>query len=271
MQFYFKKAVNDSDLDALIFCKIDQIFEYNYDLDKVETIYEFEKDFVEQPEFFITNSDQTVFMMTSPIDALYYNKTTSKEIDIDELFDVTKCKSAYYDQHDKQFFLLSNQSGEKLGFFLTRFSEENPENFKFLIKWNNKLEIGDPNIYMFRSGPFKELIVSYKQIYVNTHNVVVMDADDDDEQTLIFRHESFQLWESEIQGLLLQQQKDFVILSKDGMNIVALGRTDKRTLQDNQGNDRMIHSLESYNFLKVDPSNFILYEMADENNRRISI
>jgi len=33
----------------------------------------------------------------------------------------------------------------------------------------------------------------------------------------------------------------------------------------------MAHSLESVNFLKVEPRNFILYEFADVGNKTISI
>ena len=35
-------------------------------------------------------------------------------------------------------------------------------------------------------------------------------------------------------------------------------------IQDNEENDRMIHSLDSVDFLKVDPENYILFECADD-------
>lgn len=34
---------------------------------------------------------------------------------------------------------------------------------------------------------------------------------------------------------------------------------------DDLGNDRILHSLESVNYLKIDPDNFITFECADEN------
>ena len=46
--------------------------------------------------------------------------------------------------------------------------------------------------------------------------------------------------------------------------MTALGSIQKRMIQDNEDNDRMIHSLESVDFLKVDPENYILFECADE-------
>lgn len=61
-----------------------------------------------------------------------------------------------------------------------------------------------------------------------------------------------------------------MLLSKQGIRIIALGDGGKRTVVDSNGNQRMIHSLESVNFLKVEPQNFILFECSDEN-RVISI
>lgn len=46
--------------------------------------------------------------------------------------------------------------------------------------------------------------------------------------------------------------------------VTALGFEQKRAIQDNEDNDRMLHSLESMDFLKVDPENYILFECADE-------
>ena len=76
---------------------------------------------------------------------------------------------------------------------------------------------------------------------------------------MIFRHESFQLWESQISGLLTNKNNDFVKINRDGIAIIALGSIEKRNIRDAEGNERMIHSLESMNYLKVDPSNFLLF------------
>ena len=53
-------------------------------------------------------------------------------------------------------------------------------------------------------------------------------------------------------------------------NVIALGAIDKRECRDEKGNERMIHSLESVNYLKVNKGNFVLFECADED-RVISI
>jgi len=94
--------------------------------------------------------------------------------------------------------------------------------------WNHKLDIGDVNMQILREKDnkdgFKELLIGYKTIYINTYNLVVMDlAGDEDKRATLFRHESFQLWESSVFGFNLSVSKDFVSLSKTGMNILALG------------------------------------------------
>jgi hypothetical protein len=71
--------------------------------------------------------------------------------------------------------------------------EDDPHNSKFLIKWKNKLDIDDTNIYVLRNieKGIKEIIISYKTIFINTFNVVVMDISADAEKSIIFRHEGF--------------------------------------------------------------------------------
>lgn len=179
-------------------------------------------------------------------------------------------KKIIYDEEDRVFYLLANKYDQMLGFFIIRMNEENPGNgFQFLTKYKNKLDIGDCDIFVMRSKGQKELIVSYKTIFINTYNIVIMDIASE-KQSTIARHESFQLWESKVKGIILQKNNDFITFSKTGINVSALGSSQKRLLHDNQNNDMMVHSLESVDFLKVDPDNFILFECAD-TDRVISI
>jgi len=46
--------------------------------------------------------------------------------------------------------MLANKHLEKLGFFLIRIDDENPENFNFFLKYQNKLDIGDADIAIIR-------------------------------------------------------------------------------------------------------------------------
>ena len=60
-------------------------------------------------------------------------------------------------------------------------------------------------------------------------------------------------------------------MNKQGMQVLSLGSTERRAIKDSQGFDRMIHSLESVNFLKLDSNNYVLFECAKPEARIISI
>ena len=53
--------------------------------------------------------------------------------------------------------------------------------------------------------------------------------------------------------------------------MLSLGDVHKRQLKDFEGQNKIIHSLDSMSFLKVDQINFIQYQCQDYNNRVISI
>lgn len=76
----------------------------------------------------------------------------------------------------------------------------------------------------------RSIVVSYKMIGINTYNVFVIDLES--EQHLIkYWYEGYQLWESPIKGFLLANN-DFLMLSKDGMNIIALGEKEAKDVED---------------------------------------
>ena len=79
---------------------------------------------------------------------------------------------------------------------------------------------------------------------MNTYNITVLDITNPKFFKTIFRHESFQLWESPIGGFLVDSTKDFIILNSAGLSIVALGSEDKRAYKGNQDQEMMTHSLE---------------------------
>ena len=53
------------------------------------------------------------------------------------------------------------------------------------------------------------IVVSYKCIGINTFNVFVIDLDT---KLVVYWHESYQFWESQVKGFLLDTN-DFLILS----------------------------------------------------------
>ena len=81
-----------------------------------------------------------------------------------------------------------------MGLFIVRLYEEDPKQFTFLLKIKNKLQIGNANISVnfFPDKNYKELILSYKSIYINSYMVTVIDISDlSTDHSTIFRHESF--------------------------------------------------------------------------------
>jgi hypothetical protein len=75
---------------------------------------------------------------------------------------------------------LANKKDGIIGFYLISIDQLNPNKYKYLTMWRHKLEIGDATISISRDyddqiGHFKELIIGYKTIYINTYNTVVYD------------------------------------------------------------------------------------------------
>lgn len=102
------------------------------------------------------------------------------------------------------------------------------------------------------------IIVSFKTIYENTYTVLVMDLETDRIQ---FKHNNYQLWESPVLGFLSTYFNDFIILNKDGMSFIRLGdKESRRSIPSQDGTMRMVHSLNSANYLKIEDSNMINFE-----------
>lgn len=109
--------------------------------------------------------------------------------------DVRDVHNSSNNKEGKTFYILSNKYEEKLGFFVLKIKEGQPyksEN-SFLIRWKNKLDIGDTNIQVLRNYEkgIKEIIISFKTININTFNLMVMDISQESNKSIIFRHESF--------------------------------------------------------------------------------
>ena len=126
------------------------------------------------------NHKQDVMVISSQEDGIYKDMRNGTEIDLDEKFNIGIIKEIIHDDEDECFYLVANKYDEKLGFFIVRMSDSDPiGDFKFLTKYKNKLDIGDCKLSVMRSGEgqnrLKELVISYKTIYINTYNIVIMD------------------------------------------------------------------------------------------------
>ena len=47
----------------------------------------------------------------------------------------------------------------------------------FLVKWDTRLTIGDVSLHILRDKEkeYKEIIISYKTIFINVYSIVVLD------------------------------------------------------------------------------------------------
>ena len=74
----------------------------------------------------------------------------------------------------------------------------------------------------------RELVVCYKSIFINTFCIMVIRLGSENLGQfggyVVFRHESFHIWETQIKGYLLENN-DMIILSKDGASLVGLSRS----------------------------------------------
>lgn len=180
--------------------------------------------------YFTMNKDQTIFVVSSENDAYWWNREKDVEVDLDIFYEFDCVRAIHYDKEDNLFYIIFNKYKGKIGFYLFTLDVEDPKEFLSIPMQRNKLDIENCNIFIMRGiDPitkkyYKELILSYKTIYINTYNMMVMDLSGrPDQRATLFIHESFQLWESEISSIMLPKNKDFVSFSKAGINVLALG------------------------------------------------
>lgn len=148
----------------------------------VRTLCEFPSPLPKQPQFFSLNDSQDCAIIAESKDAIFYNIKKNIWIDLDEKYKIKSIKQVVYDYEDQVFYLMANRFQDKLGFFCIVFHEEDPDNFHFLMKLKNKLDIADANIFVLRNPDkmYKELVLSYKTIYLNTYNITVLDISQTD-------------------------------------------------------------------------------------------
>ena len=139
------------------------------------------------------NDKQDVMIVASEKDGLYINLKNNIEIDIDAEYGVKNLKDINYDADDKSFFVLANEYKNRMGIYLIKFYETDPYNNQFVIRWETFLDIGDVNVFIMRNEltGYKELVIGYKSIFVNTYNIIVMDISEIRNNNMIFRHESY--------------------------------------------------------------------------------
>lgn len=108
-------------------------------------------------------------------------------------------------------------------------------------------------------------------IYQNTYTLLIIDKKT---KRVLYKHTNYQLWESPCKGFLSTYLNDFIILNKDGMSFVKLSEHEMRKAINNEdGIKRMIHSIGSANYLKIEDGNMVDYEspMGNETCHHVTI
>jgi hypothetical protein len=260
--------------NELLFFTMDEVFKLDY-LDEgkeIETLYQLQNTLSDPPNFGTFSQDQRKFIVTSNHDILYVNMDEKdpeyREIDFDDKEEIGAIRNIL--ANETHFFVLANKKNLKLGYYLFSIEINNPhKESEYLINWNNKLDVGDVDMQIMSetnktTGILEQfIVVSYKCIGINTFNVFVIDL-----QTKLIKywHEGYQLWESPVKGFLLSTN-DFMILSKDGINLLAIGEKPSKVVIDKDGLTRMIHSLGKVNYIKIEPTNHILFAMQFYEDR----
>lgn len=62
-----------------------------------------------------------------------------------------------------------------------------------------------------------------------------------------------------MKGFLNSCSHDFIILNKDGTSFLPLGNREKKAIYNPDGVKRIVHSLESCNYLKIEDSNHLKF------------
>lgn len=58
---------------------------------------------------------------------------------------------------------------------------------------------------------------------------------------------------------MVENVVDFIILSQDGITVMSLGKNMGRVVKDSLGFERYMHSLGSVEYVKIDPTNHLLF------------
>ena len=152
------------------------------------------------------------------MDGLLININTRAEIDLDLYYGIADIKKIV--NIEDNFYIMGNKRFSKLGYYLLQIDMNDPlanidfpkeVEKQFLINYSNKLDIGDVDIFAYtnKKKNQKELIVSYKSIYINIYNLIIIDCNTG---CIDFKHESFCLWENNLMSFFNSVTEDFITL-----------------------------------------------------------
>jgi hypothetical protein len=150
MKYFFVDFKAGREPIEMLFCKATEIFKMNIKERTFITIHKFEPPLLTQPQYYCTSDDQKIHVLASTNDGIWYSEIKDKEIDLDELYHVDNIKDICFDEEDKEFYFLSNKKNNFIGFFLIKFSENDPTLYTNLTMWKHRLDIDNCNLFILR-------------------------------------------------------------------------------------------------------------------------
>jgi hypothetical protein len=159
------------------------MFDYNDNNSTVETIYKYLNPLGDLTNFGTFSADQSKLIVTSSADILYVNMkepdASKREIYFDDKEEIAEIRNVFATK-DK-FYVLANNKDNKLGFCLFSIGYNDPfTNSLYFIRWNNKLDIGNADMFFMTESVGDEndevsikeyVVVSYKCIGINNFNI----------------------------------------------------------------------------------------------------
>ena len=167
----------------------------------------FEDKFEFQPHTFVNMPNSDCMFVASRRKAKLVNLRYAREFNLHTLYDIDDIAAATYDTEEDMMYLVAGRQNGLLGIHLVKFKPDSPKQYKFLSSFHTSLDIGDVTLRILRGtdptiGDFKELVVAYKTIFMNTYTVHVEDLSGSlNKRSCLFRHSHYCLWEDEVTGL----------------------------------------------------------------------
>jgi len=162
----------------LLFFTKSELFSFDYYMGIKKTVHKFENELDDQPNFGTFSFDQRKFIVTSSADILHVDLDSGIETDLDDQEEIGQIENILCD--DDHFYIMANKKEGRLGYYLLYHPIDQPMNTDYLIRWGNKLDIGDCDLQLMEEKDYKtgkmerSIVVSFKSIGINTYNVLVI-------------------------------------------------------------------------------------------------
>lgn len=154
------------------------------------------------PKFAVMNKTQRKFVIATDDDALLVDfdmDKLGKEIDVEGETQLSGIEAVL--AGEKNFYIFANKHLGQLGYFLLviPMATPTPEHMRFLLKFENKLDVRDADLSLMKlqepkldqPSEFEEnlyVIVSFKTMGINTYNVITFDLKS---EKIKYWHESY--------------------------------------------------------------------------------